>query len=289
MELDYVAEWFKLADSDLGSAEHLLGLYPQPKEIICYHCEQSAEKYLKGYLVYKGIVSPPKIHDLNGLCEMCSEFDDSFIEIKRACSVLTGYGVQPRYPHEMEISGPDVLNALEYARQIRGFGLLVELSNRIKQEIAIREIIDQEIKSNICNRILRALPNWFGVEASIVDYVNQVKNMPFYAAFDNEVAIGFVAVKVHNPHTSEVCVMGLLREYHRQGIGRRLIGSCENYCLENNLEFLTVKTLDESGNSESYDRTRQFYQAMGFKPLEVFPLHWDEENPCLFMVKIITA
>ena len=155
--------------------------------------------------------------------------------------------------------------------------------------IAFREILSTDEKSKICDNVLRALPNWFGVESSIVDYVEQVRTMPFYAAFDKEDSIGFLAVKVHNSFTSEVCVMGVLKEYHRQGIGRTLVTLCEKFCKENKMEFLTVKTLDESGDSESYDKTRQFYLSMGFKPLEVFPLYWDENNPCLFMVKQIGA
>jgi HEPN domain-containing protein len=92
MNLDYVVEWFRFADSDLSSAEYLQGMRPQPLEIICYHCEQSAEKYLKGFLIYKDVVEPPKTHYLETLCEMCSEFDERFQEIKRVCNVLTRYG-----------------------------------------------------------------------------------------------------------------------------------------------------------------------------------------------------
>ena len=33
-----------------------------------------------------------------------------------------------------------------------------------------------------------------------------------------------------------------------------------------------------------FDRTRLFYEAMGFRALEVFPTLWDEWNPCLVMV-----
>ena len=153
--------------------------------------------------------------------------------------------------------------------------------------IEIKEILNSDEKSNICNRILRALPNWFGVESSIVDYTEQVKKQPFFAAFENENAVGFVSVKVHNPFTSEICVMGILKGYHRQGIGEKLIECCEGYCKDKGMEFLTVKTLDESRESNSYTKTRLFYLAMGFKPLEVFPLLWDEDNPCLFMAKSI--
>jgi len=55
------------------------------------------------------------------------------------------------------------------------------------------KIVDIQLpdeKSSVCNNILRALPDWFGVEASIVDYVEQVKEMPFYTANHNENAIG---------------------------------------------------------------------------------------------------
>ena len=153
--------------------------------------------------------------------------------------------------------------------------------------IEIKEIVEPDTKSYICNEILRSLPDWFGIDASIVDYVEKVRSMPFFAANDDDKFIGFVALKVHNPFTAEVCVMGILQEYHRQGIGKRLIDSCEMYCIDNNLEYLTVKTLDESRECDSYKKTRLFYQSMGFRPLEVFPLHWDEDNPCLFLAKYI--
>jgi GNAT superfamily N-acetyltransferase len=153
--------------------------------------------------------------------------------------------------------------------------------------ITIKTVLNSYEKSSICNTTLRALPSWFGIESSIIDYVGQVKEMPFYAAFDDDKPIAFVAIKVHNPYTAEVCVMGVLKEYHRQGIGKRLIECCDEYCRESKMGFLTVKTLDESRKSKSYEKTRLFYLSVGFKPLEVFPLHWDKDNPCLFMAKSI--
>ena len=148
-------------------------------------------------------------------------------------------------------------------------------------------IFDKEQKSSICEKILRALPNWFGVEESILEYINITKEMPFCAIFTDDIPIGFVALKVHNKYTAEVCVMGILQEYHRRGIGKILINQCEQFCIVNGIEFLTVKTLDESRGSKSYEKTRLFYTDMGFKPLEVFKKIWDENNPCLFMAKHI--
>ena len=153
--------------------------------------------------------------------------------------------------------------------------------------ITVKEIFSPDEKSNICSDILRALPAWFGIEESIVDYASKVQDMPFFAAYDKYKATGFVAVKVHNEHTAEVCVIGVLEDYHGQGIGRTLIESCEKYCRANQKDFLTVKTLDASANYEPYESTRSFYAKMGFVPLEVFPLHWDKSNPCLFMAKCL--
>jgi HEPN domain-containing protein len=60
----YAKEWLSYAEMDLSSAEFLLGKRPLPLEIICYHCQQSAEKCLKGLLVLKNQM-PPKTHDLS--------------------------------------------------------------------------------------------------------------------------------------------------------------------------------------------------------------------------------
>ena len=153
--------------------------------------------------------------------------------------------------------------------------------------IKITEIQKPEEKSRACNDILRALPLWFGNEEAIIDYTDKVKEMPFLIAYDYDKPIGFLAINVHNEHTAEVCVMGVLEDYHRQGVGEKLIKACEMFCQNNQKEFLTVKTLDASANYEPYDKTRNFYIKMGFKPLEVFPLYWDKDNPCLFMAKYV--
>ena len=153
--------------------------------------------------------------------------------------------------------------------------------------IDIREISGEKTKASICNDILRSLPEWFEIEAGIIDYVDKVQLMPFYAAYVNNKPVGFVVIKVHNIFTAEIFVMGVLREHHKKGIGRALIKKCEDYCYECRIEYLTVKTLDASREDDGYSKTRIFYLSTGFRPLEVFPLLWDEDNPCLFMAKYL--
>ncbi len=119
MEYKFIEEWLRFADTDLATAEFLQKMRPQPLEIICYHCQQAAEKYLKGYLISQNGEEPPKTHDLVALCEMCMKYDATFNEIAKPCGVLTRYGVQPRYPHEMDIQDAEMKRALSYARLIR--------------------------------------------------------------------------------------------------------------------------------------------------------------------------
>ena len=60
---EIVSNWFRFADMDLDTAEVLQSIRPNHFEIICFHCQQAVEKYLKGYLIFSGVEKPPKIHD----------------------------------------------------------------------------------------------------------------------------------------------------------------------------------------------------------------------------------
>ena len=77
MDKELVGEWFKFADNDIDTVLVLKEMRPQHWEIICYHCEQAAEKYLKSFLVSKEQI-PPKTHDLTNICNLCSEQDKDF-------------------------------------------------------------------------------------------------------------------------------------------------------------------------------------------------------------------
>jgi N-acetylglutamate synthase-like GNAT family acetyltransferase len=151
--------------------------------------------------------------------------------------------------------------------------------------VKILKIDSPNEKATICKTILRNLPNWFGIESFIKKYVDESKTMPFFTAIHNKAAVGFVSMKIHNAYTAEIYVMGILQKYQRQGIGKELIKCCELFCKDNQIEYLTVKTLDESAKIPDYEKTRNFYLLMEFRPLEVFPLIWDKNNPCLLMAK----
>lgn len=147
---------------------------------------------------------------------------------------------------------------------------------------------DPAERSRIVRRILDALPEWFGIEASKAEYELKAASETVFTAFDINEPIGFVALKRNNAFTAEIDSMGVLEGYHRQGIGKALFAAAEAWARAEGFSFLEVKTLDESREDEGYRRTRLFYQGRGFCPLEKNTIMWGEENPCLIMVKCIS-
>lgn len=139
-----------------------------------------------------------------------------------------------------------------------------------------------------CERILRSLPEWFGIEQAIVDYVRAINQLPTFLARDgNGEAIGFMSVKQHFPLAAELYVLGIRAEHHRRGVGRMLLEAVEAWLGRDGVRVLQVKTLSPARASAAYDATRRYYETMGFIPIEEFPTLWGERNPCLMMAKVL--
>jgi chloramphenicol 3-O-phosphotransferase/GNAT superfamily N-acetyltransferase len=139
--------------------------------------------------------------------------------------------------------------------------------------------------SAVCAPILRALPEWFGVEAAVQQYIADIETMPTLLAEIDGQPVGFLTLKRHSPYAAEIHVMGVLPTAHRRGVGRALVEHAEAFLRQQGVEYLQVKTLSGSHPDPGYAKTRAFYLAMGFRPLEELPDFWDEANPCLVMIK----
>jgi ribosomal protein S18 acetylase RimI-like enzyme len=143
------------------------------------------------------------------------------------------------------------------------------------------------VQGATCEGILRSLPDWFGIEAAIQEYTAQIDRLPTFVTREGGVNIGFLTLKEHSSCAAEIFVMGVSPSHQRRGIGRRLLGAAEAYLVAKGIRFLQVKTLSSSHPDPNYARTRAFYTAMGFCPLEEFPELWDPGNPCLQMIKLL--
>ena len=132
MDTEEIIEWIRLADNDFDSAKILNEAVRKHCEIICYHCAQATEKYLKGYLVYKGII-PEKTHHLPYLNNLCAEKDDNFKDIKTVCYFLNRFANDIRYPHKYDVTADDVNFAINAVEKVKNCKPMVDLRNNIKQ------------------------------------------------------------------------------------------------------------------------------------------------------------
>jgi coenzyme F420-0:L-glutamate ligase / coenzyme F420-1:gamma-L-glutamate ligase len=147
--------------------------------------------------------------------------------------------------------------------------------------VNVAEVDDPAERSRIAEHVLRDLPEWFGIEEATQSYIDRAASQPTFAAGDE----GFLCLERHFPATAEIWVLGVRRDAHRRGIGRALVRAAEAWCAAQGVEYLQAKTLAHTKEDENYARTRSFYEAVGFTPLEVFPELWDSRNPALQLVK----
>ena len=154
-----------------------------------------------------------------------------------------------------------------------------------------------------CEAVLRALPDWFGIEESIREYVRDVEKLPTFVAEEvvgdaggdaatvaaeaGGAVVGLLAVASHSAVAAEIQVIGVLADRHRGGIGRALLAAAEGWLRERGVRYLTVKTLSSTDPDPGYAGTRAFYEATGFVPLMELPTLWGAGNPCLVMLKTL--
>lgn len=150
----------------------------------------------------------------------------------------------------------------------------------------IERITDKDRKEQIARRILLALPDWFGLPESTKAYIESSRELPFWAAFEDGKAVGFLTLKETGPKTVEIHVMGVLPDHHRRGIGAGLWDAAKTYAKTQGYLYAQVKTV-AFGHYPEYDRTNAFYRAMDFEELECFPTLWDARNPCQIYVQYL--
>ena len=147
----------------------------------------------------------------------------------------------------------------------------------------IERITDKKKKQDITRHILEALPEWFEVEQSREQYIRECADWLYFAAVDDGKAVGFMCLKQTGKDTAELAVTGVLKEYHRKGLGRQMFEAARKSAADEGFSFMQVKTV-RMGMYEDYDRTNKFYISLGFKEFEVFEDYWDKDNPCQIYV-----
>lgn len=90
-------EWLEKADEDFLFAEANLRDGSEFYAQLCFHFQQAAEKYLKAYIIGKGLPFD-RVHDLVHLLKTCSAHAPEFSELKEECILLNTAYIETRYP-----------------------------------------------------------------------------------------------------------------------------------------------------------------------------------------------
>jgi HEPN domain-containing protein len=117
---DEVRAWFGKAQRDLRAARVDLDADPPLLEDAAFHCQQAAEKAIKGLLVRRDIPFD-KTHDIKELATLMPPRDADLQGLARRASRLTAYAWKYRYPgDEPEPSVHEIDEAVALAEEVVG-------------------------------------------------------------------------------------------------------------------------------------------------------------------------
>ena len=90
-------EWVRKAEDDYQLAAQIVKGSESFYDQICFHCQQAAEKYLKGLLEEIG-ATIPKTHNLDDLYSLILPHQSALRALRRGLIFLTDFAVGTRYP-----------------------------------------------------------------------------------------------------------------------------------------------------------------------------------------------
>lgn len=149
----------------------------------------------------------------------------------------------------------------------------------------IQIVEDYNMKKAICEEVLRDLPEWFGIEEATQEYIESVSQYEMFALYKEDTLVGFYSVREENEDCLDMYVLGVKKEFHRQGYGRLLQNHVFEYARDLGYKYCMVLTLSKSHKDLGYKKTRDFYHSMGFVDIYESNRIWDKANPTQIMVK----
>ena len=113
-------EWIEKAEGDILTAQREYRARIRPNyDAVCFHSQQTAEKYLKAWLQESG-KDIPRIHNLVELVSLCLEIDPTFSILEPELRGLDSYAVRTRYPGQ-NADKDEAKTALKISKGIRLF------------------------------------------------------------------------------------------------------------------------------------------------------------------------
>ncbi len=149
----------------------------------------------------------------------------------------------------------------------------------------IRELRVEDIAA--CEEILASLPEWFGLPESNRGFIEGLSHFPSAVAVHEDRVVGFVSIRSHDARSAEIEAMAIEPRLHHQGIGRSLMDWVVKWCASEGFIWLHVKTRGPATPDTFFEKTRSFYQAVGFDPLFESRTIWGPDDAALVLVRKI--
>ncbi|MES2211663.1 MAG: GNAT family N-acetyltransferase [Pseudomonadota bacterium] len=132
--------------------------------------------------------------------------------------------------------------------------------------IMIRTVTADEAEQ-VCRSITADLPEYFGLPECNEQYAQGVRARTNMCIEVNGTMAGLLSMEFPYPNNANIYWMGIIRSFHRQGLGKSLLKSSVELAKRMGAETMTVETLAPSESDESYMKTYRFYESNGFKPM----------------------
>jgi HEPN domain-containing protein len=127
---ELVKNWLIKSQHDLLAAQKLSGEPEIYADVAIYHCQQSAEKALKGFLILHD-QNFPRTHDVRLLLQLAIVINPILQQQQEASEILTPYATEFRYPSAvMQPTAAELQEALEKAET-----LFVSVTSLLPDEI----------------------------------------------------------------------------------------------------------------------------------------------------------
>ena len=117
---ELIDKWKEKAEHDFVTASVVATQLPNYKDIVGFHCQQCAEKYIKSVLVFYDLPFS-RTHDLEFLLDILQNATIVFpLEVRNVAIYLTDYAVEVRYPSgRIDVSAIDVQETIVQAEKIK--------------------------------------------------------------------------------------------------------------------------------------------------------------------------
>jgi HEPN domain-containing protein len=99
-KVELVKNWLSIAQRDLDSAQRLAAVPDPLLDTAIYHCQQGAEKAVKGWLTFQD-ERFEKTHDVRALVSFAATLEPRFSDWFVAAEYLNPFALAYRYPGEL--------------------------------------------------------------------------------------------------------------------------------------------------------------------------------------------